>query len=454
VNSRRTTDLRDRMSGDRDLRAVVLALLDKCDRNGNLPAKMIYRCERDGERDALIRLLSAKAAKPVSGDDLAVRLDLENADLALREDGGTSLRELLYTAAGRVPRDIKGEKAILAARASEIVTSMADGASGAARSFLLDAAGRLSRGQGELFRQARENGLDGVTGELQTVARCIAAAEVNEGPVRLANFSRRATGATKGLRAGGARYLMVADALLRFLPGLADRVEAESPRDPSGRRRLALECLGIFRNETPVDVLCFGSFVLEKRGARLDSPAAHRGLGEPVRLMLLHLRDARVSRLRATRIVSIENETTFNDYVDLQKEEGGEEIVLCSQGQANWAVVRLLRLLHEAAPSVPVFHWGDLDRSGILILRSLGHRSGVPVQPLHMDRETFLRFSPEGLPLPPGEMEEIERLLKKPKGNVGEDLLAVIRDAGKWVEQETVADAVLARRKPQACDIR
>lgn len=447
MNSRRTTDLRDRMSGDRDLRAVVLALLDRCDRTGNLPAKMIYRCGRDGEMEALIRLLSAKAAKPVAGDVQAVRLDLEKADLALREDGGPSLRELLYTAAGRVPRDIKGENAALASRASETVTSLADGASGAARSFLLDAAGRLFRGQGELFRQVRENGLEGVTVELQSVIRCIAAAEVNEGPVRLANFSRRATGATKGFRAGGARYVMVADALLRFLPGLADRVEAESPRDPSGRRRLALECLGIFRNETPVDVLCFGSFVLEKRGARLDSPAVHRALGEPVRLMLLHLRDARVSGIRATRIVSIENETTFNDYVDLQKEGGGEEIVLCSQGQANWAVVRLLRLLHEAAPSVPVFHWGDLDRSGILILRSLRHRACVPIQPLHMGREIFLRFSAEGLPLLPGEREEIEALLRKPEGNVGDDLLAAIRDLGKWVEQETVADAVLRQEK-------
>jgi len=433
------------MSRDRDLRTVVLALLDRCDRTGNLPAKMIYRCERDGERDALIRLLSAKAAKPAAGDLLAVRLDLEKADLALREDGGPSLRELLYKVAGRVPRDIKGEKAALAARASETVTSMADGASGAARSFLLDVAGRLSRGQGELFRQAWENGLEGVTGELQTVARCIAAAEVNDGPVRLANFSRRALGTTKGLRSGDARHVMVTDALLRFLPGLPDRVEAESPRDPSQRRRLALECLGIFRNETPVDVLCFGSFVLEKRGARLDSPETHRALGEPVRLMLLHLRDARVSRIRATRIVSIENETTFNDYVDRQKERGGEEIVLCSQGQANWAVVRLLRLLHEAAPSVPVFHWGDLDRSGVLILRSLRHRSGVLVQPLHMDRETFHRFSPEGLPLPPGEKEEIETLLKKPEGNVGEDLLAAILDSEKWVEQESVADAVLLK---------
>lgn len=431
------------MAHDRELRTVVLTLLDRCDRTGSLPAKMVYRCAGDGEKDVLVRLLSAKAARPVAGDALTVRLDLGKADLALREDGGSSLRDLLYEAAGRVPRDLRGEKAALAARAAEAVTTMAGAAAGAARAFLLDAAGRLSRRQGELFRRAWENGLEGVTEELGAAARCIVAAEVNEGPVRLANFSRRATGTTKGIRIGDARYVMVADALLRFLPGLSDRVEAESPRDASERRRLAFECLGIFRNETPVDVLCFGSFVIKKRGAFLDAPEAHRALGEPVRLMLLHLRESRVVQVRASRIVSIENETTFNDYVDRLREGGGDEIVLCSQGQANWAVVRLLRMLHEAEPTVPVFHWGDLDRSGVLILRSLRRRSGVPVQPLYMDPETLRRLEAEGLPLPPGEREEIEILLKRPKGDVGNELLGAIRDAGKWVEQETVADAVL-----------
>jgi hypothetical protein len=60
-----------------------------------------------------------------------------------------------------------------------------------------------------------------------------------------------------------------------------------------------------------------------------------------------------------------------------------------------------------------------------------------------MDPETLRRFSAEGLPLPPGEREEIEILLKRPGDDIGNDLLAAIRDAGKWVEQETVADAIL-----------
>ncbi len=139
------------MARDRELRAVVLALLDRCDRTGSLPGKMVYRCAREGEKDVLARLLSANAVRPVAGDAMAVRLDLEKAERALQEDGGSSLRDLLYEAAGRAPRDLKGEKTAMAARAGETVITLADAAEGTARAFLLDAAGRLSRRQGDLF---------------------------------------------------------------------------------------------------------------------------------------------------------------------------------------------------------------------------------------------------------------------------------------------------------------
>ena len=269
--------------------------------------------------------------------------------------------------------------------------------------------------------------------ELDIVTRCIELAERNDGPVRLANFARRATGSTKGLRAGDRRYLRVAEALLAHLPGLAERVAAEGLREPADRRRFALECLNIFRNETPVDVLCWGPFVLEKQGRRLDAPELHHELGEPCRLLLLHLRDARGAAVRAERVVSIENETTFNDYVEWLRGIGRREIVLLSEGQANWAVVRLLRLLAEAAPALPLAHWGDLDRFGVLILRSLRRRSGLPIEPCWMDAAMFEQCKAAGLPLPPGEREEIEALISAAPGEVGSDLLRAIRDSGVWI---------------------
>jgi hypothetical protein len=441
VNGGPVASVQAQLAGDGALRGLVGAILDRCDRGGALPRRMTWRCRTREEQEAAVGLLSAAAVRPAD-DGQALRLDLARADARLREAGWPGLAEVLYAATGRRPRNLLAAAAALGREAAERALALAGGRTGAAAAFLGAQAARLAACRGELFELARRQGVAGLEGELALLAGAIELAERNDRPLRLANFARRATGSTKGLRAGDRRYTRVADALLRHLPGLADGVDAEAPPEPAARRRLAFERLGIFRNETPIDVLCFGHLVLEKGGRRLDAAALHRELGEPCRLMLLNLRDARIAEVRAERIVSIENETTFNDYVEWVHAGGRAEIVLLSEGQANWAVVRLLRMLAGAAPDLPLVHWGDLDRYGVLILRSLRRRSGLPVEPWLMDVPTFERFADAGLPLPDGEREEIAALLAAAPGEAASDLLRAIHDAGRWVEQETVAEGL------------
>ncbi|MDD5306007.1 MAG: DUF2220 family protein [Deltaproteobacteria bacterium] len=438
--------LRAQLSRDGALRTVMAAILDRCDSRGALPKQMILRCGSREERDAAVRLLSAAAVRASNDREMCVRLDLARADERLRSEGSPGLSEVLYAAAGRPPRNLRAENASLAEQAASRASELAAQHAGAAAAFLMTEAEKLAGCRGEMFALARDDGLARVERELAVAARCMELAEKNEQPVRLANFARRATGSTKGLRAGDRRYVRVADALLRYVPGLVEKVDAEGLREPGDRRRLALECLGVFRNETPIDVLCYGRFILQKHGRRIDAPSAHHDLGEPCRLLLLHLRDAQVADMRAERVVSIENETTFNDYIEWLRASGRDEIVLLSEGQANWAVVRLLGLLASAAPSVPIVHWGDLDRFGVLILRSLRRRSGLAIDPLWMDVAIFQRFVNEGLPLTESESEEIRSLVTMSPAEVGVDLLRAIREAGRWVEQELVAEGVLGLR--------
>ena len=60
------------------------------------------------------------------------------------------------------------------------------------------------------------------------------------------------------------------------------------------------------------------------------------------------------------------------------------------------------------------------------------------------------QFKEAGLPLPDGERTEIESLLAASPGEVSTDLLRAIRDAGRWVEQETVAEGLLSGGRPPA----
>ena len=61
-----------------------------------------------------------------------------------------------------------------------------------------------------------------------------------------------------------------------------------------------------------------------------------------------------------------------------------------------------------------------------------------------MDARTFERCRDASIPLPEGKLEEIDRLLSTPTDDdVCNDLLRTIRNAGRWVEQETIAERVL-----------
>jgi hypothetical protein len=436
--------LRAQLARDADMRSVVTTILDRCDRSGALPARMTIHFGSAKELQAAIRLLSSASVRHDAGE-LTAKLDLAREDARLRDEGKTGLTEVLYAAAGRSPRNLRREAAEFGARAAAAAAALTTRHRGAAAKFLDDAAQRLAACRGELFELGRSAGIGRLEDELDLTARCIELAEYNEAPTRLANFARRATGSTKDLRAGQDRYVRVTNALLTHVPGLAQKVAEEGPVEHADKRRLALECLNIFRNETPIDVLCWGHFILEKHGKRLDAPAFHHELGEPCRLLLLHLRDAEVREAHAGRVVTIENETTFNDYIDRLRASGRNEIVLLSEGQANWAVVRLLQLLAQAAPSSQFLHWGDIDRFGVQILRSLRRRTGLHIEPLWMDVRTFESCRSSGLPLSPVEAENIRRVISASVDEIGSDLLRAILKAGRWIEQEAVAEQVLQK---------
>jgi hypothetical protein len=208
--------------------------------------------------------------------------------------------------------------------------------------------------------------------------------------------------------------------------------------------RLALEVNGVFRDEAALTVYCFGPLVYRKGTEHFDHVARHAALGDPVPLSLAQLRGATVDELPVERALVIENQTPFLDYVEALAGTGRRELVVFSKGQASWAVVELLRRVARAR--VPIAHAGDLDRSGVLILRSLEARIMAPITPVAMDVATFRRYRDRGRPLGATERARLAELITRdPPGARGADLLAAILDAGTWIEQEAFfAPAVIS----------
>jgi hypothetical protein len=413
-----------------ELAGVLGALLDRRERTGRLPTRLTVDAS-PACAAALRRLLSARAVRDAGPG--RVRLDLA---------GAAGLEPLLYRVLARAPRDPAAEERALRA-ALDACFAAAPATTPPARAWL--AARRTD--PGELLELARTAGIDAVAHELAVITRCVDAALALDAPLRLANFAARVLGSAKALAPGSERLRRIGEALYLFDPGTRADVDAES--DPASLAQAAfraLEARGVRRDEAALAVLCFGPLVYEKAGVRFDHVARHAVLGDPCLLTLAQLRGATIAELPVARVTVIENRTPFLDYVDAltARPELPRELVVCSDGQAGWAVVTLLRLVARARAGILARHAGDLDRAGVLILRSLARRSGLRLTPHLMDPATLARFAARGQPLRAAERARLEALVAAdPAGAPAHDLLAEILARGVWLEQEAFAAEAL-----------
>jgi hypothetical protein len=436
--------LRERLQRDPPARRFVKAVLDRHDRLGRLPATFIHACG-DAEAESLRSLVPSDCMRAEEAG--YVRVHLLALDERLRAQGAPGVLEAFASAAERRPRDLPRERREL----REAIAAQIDAASSpqdppALRGFLDNARALALRGRGEFLRVAGERGPAAAASELRLVAsalRAIWSLEPGQ-TVRLENLSRRVSGSTKALAAGTGAFERLADALLAFDDEA--RAAAEAGGSQLSRRRLALEARGVLLHSLSAEVAVHGAFTYRLGDRIVDAPDAHAALGLPFKLTLAALREALPCACPAAEVTSVENEAAFHDYAEWSRRKGRSELVVYVGGQASFAAVALLRLIaaSEGCPGRRFFHFGDLDRHGVLILRSMRRRTGLDIAPRFMDRATLERHLGAAQPLPRDEADRIAMLLAGSDApQCGDDLLDALRVHGRWLEQETVAEALL-----------
>jgi hypothetical protein len=168
---------------------------------------------------------------------------------------------------------------------------------------------------------------------------------------------------------------------------------------------------GIVENLTSVMVMAYGHFAFQRGDTCWNWPKEAARERLPIWLTAVHLKDTRVvPEVPVTQVISVENETSFLDLAERYGDDAGV-VVVYTEGQANRAVVMLLRLLSDAGPTAQFKHKGDLDLPSVRILTSLCERSGLPIQPAYLDAETHLRFAATGIQLTDAEYEDVMREL-------------------------------------------
>lgn len=199
------------------------------------------------------------------------------------------------------------------------------------------------------------------------------------------------------------------------LEKLQSRLEA-ALRQINGK---TLEDLGLL--EKPRQVLLHGPLRLD--GLDLAS------LRGAVTISETDIHQAQSVACSATRILTIENETTFLELVKLNR---GDTLLI----QTSYPNRAFPSLLARLSFDVPCFHFGDTDPAGFDILRNLREKTGRPLQPLHM------RFRPrdDAPALTVEETKLLTRLLADPSMTDCHTALHAMREAGNKgdFEQESL----------------
>lgn len=228
------------------------------------------------------------------------------------------------------------------------------------------------------------------------------------------------------------------ESLIRFasctICGSSKRLEELRPRLELALQQItsggisSLEDLGLMEKSRLVH-LC-GPLLLELPDGMLNLGLLHA----PVSISETDIRRATAIRCEASRVLMVENETTFLELAKLR----GDTLLI----QTSYPGRAVLALLARLPTELPVHHFGDSDPAGFDILRDLRARSGRSIHSLHMHH----RPRSDSAPLQSSDHLIIERLLADPGMTDCHAELRAMQNAGVKgsFEQESLGRPSLA----------
>ncbi|WP_161569250.1 Wadjet anti-phage system protein JetD domain-containing protein [Candidatus Oscillochloris fontis] len=190
-----------------------------------------------------------------------------------------------------------------------------------------------------------------------------------------------------------------------------------------------LRAYGIER--TPEYIPLAGPLILQPtQGAAID--LAH--FSPSLALSAAMLRQIDVAACSATRLLTVENATSFTELLALRPPD---LLLLYTGGFASPTLLVFLRSICQLRPDLPVYHWGDLDAGGLRILAHLRTHLGA-ISPLAMDVATLRAYQHHAKPLTSSDQRALLALKSQPLLADCLPLITTLLELGCKLEQEAL----------------
>lgn len=152
------------------------------------------------------------------------------------------------------------------------------------------------------------------------------------------------------------------------------------------------------------------SYLYVKGAATLrfsNLPAIELSLETPMAFSSNSLNNLEQIDIRAPRVMTIENLTSFN-----RMQEQGYFYLFLS-GYHNTAKQRFLMQIAKQNKGLQWFHFGDIDPDGFLIIEHLRNKIGIDFKPIYMGCEELERYADYAKPLEANDIIKARNMLQK-----------------------------------------
>ena len=194
----------------------------------------------------------------------------------------------------------------------------------------------------------------------------------------------------------------------------------------------------------PIHINLSGPLVFSTPRGSVDVSAFYPDIGLPPSM----IQEMNIEVCSAEAVVTIENLSSFYQYV-YDGPPGHLAIYLGGfhNRPRRLILTKLRKFLQSNSSPIPFYHWGDMDLGGFRIWNHLCQKTGIPVQPLFMDEETYLSCLSQGQPLEESYAKKLTELLAIPAYEPFHTLIRLMLEEGKRVEQEAVTTISCSTRE-------
>lgn len=419
-------ELFKKINSNATVKNFVTKLLDKIDRTGSIPS--VFSCKReDCPEPEQISIFFGHAWVSINKKSIKLKLKKLMTEQPL-------IVEQLYSGLKRTQQNVPEQKNTLSAKVvTTLENELARAKSSVYQSYLISEINAAKNCRGKLFLLAHKDGLVKLEKLVLKLGKGFNALKEIDEPLRLSRFGLLVANDTKCCRLDTNLLRQFAEIIYLHNQNIKDQVDMHEPKSASERLRLILNHTKLQLDGSASQILIYGNIIFSKQNKIFDYIAKHSSMNESVVISAIQLKDVEYIDVPET-LVSIENEVSFYDYI--AKADPTKEGVICSMGQANQLMVSFLKTLSEQVSNF--YHWGDIDRSGVLILESLRDRTNIDIKPKYMDKDTLHKHIQKARELPETELELLKKLLIKRPKIICNDLLKEMIITKSWLEQENI----------------